>query len=86
MAEITIYTTMLCPYCYQAMALLKKKGADFEQIDVTMSPGKRAEMRTRAGGRNTVPQIFISGRHVGDCDDLHALEAAGELDALLATA
>ncbi len=85
MAEITIYTTMLCPFCSQAKALLEKKGAGFEEIDVTWSPGRRAEMSELAGGQNTVPQIFISGRHIGDCDELYALEADGELDALLAT-
>ncbi len=83
MAEIKIYTTMFCPYCTMAKRLLSEKGAAFEEIDVTMSPGTRAEMRQLAGGRNTVPQIFIGERHIGGCDDLHDLERAGELDPLL---
>ena len=83
---VTIYTTMLCGYCFHAKALLKHKGVEFEEIGVGMSPSKRAEMRTRAGGEVTVPQIFIGGRHVGGCDELYALDASGELDALLSAA
>jgi len=84
MAEVTIYTRMLCSYCYRAKALLKRKGMAFCEIDVSMNPKARAEMRARSGGRNTLPQIFIDGRHIGDCDQLYALEARGELDRLLA--
>lgn len=83
MPKITIYSTMLCPYCFMAKRLLSKKGVAFEEIDVGANPGLRDEMTERAGGRYTVPQIFIGGRHVGGCDDLHALDRSGELDSLL---
>lgn len=85
MAKITIYTTMFCPYCHMAKDLLNQKGAAFDEIDVNAQPGLRAQMRERAGGRNTVPQIWIGDRHVGGCDDLYALDRTGELDGLLAT-
>ena len=84
MQPITIYTTMFCPYCYSAKRLLAKKGAEFTEIDVTMKPDMREEMTRRAGGKRTVPQIFIGTHHVGGSDELHALDAKGELDALLA--
>lgn len=83
MANITIYTTLLCPFCHRAKALLRKKGAHFHEIDVGMDAAKRAEMTTMANGRHTVPQIFIDGVHVGGSDDLHALDADGRLDPLL---
>jgi glutaredoxin 3 len=67
-----------------AKRLLDQKGADFEEIDVTMNASERAKMTKLAGGRTSVPQIFINGAHVGGCDDLHALDAAGKLDPLLA--
>lgn len=84
MAKIEIYTTQTCPYCTAAKALLKRKGAAFTEIDVGGDPALRAAMSARAEGRRTVPQIFIGGRGIGGCDDLHALEAMGRLDALLA--
>ena len=83
MAEVEIYTTPFCPYCHRAKTLLQSKGAPFTEIDVMMSPGKRAEMRERAGGGNTVPQIFIDGRHVGGSDELVDLDLDGRLDGLL---
>lgn len=83
MAAIDIYIKPTCPYCLRAQALLKKKGVAFHVIDINKEPERRPEMIERAGGRSTVPQIFIDGRHVGGCDDLHALDAAGQLDALL---
>jgi glutaredoxin 3 len=83
-ARVEIYTTALCGYCQAAKRLLAAKGAAFDEIDVGARPELRAAMSERAGGRRTVPQIFIGGRHVGGCDDLYALEAAGRLDALLA--
>jgi glutaredoxin 3 len=83
MPAIDIYTAMFCGYCARAKALLQKKGAAFREIDVSDSPKLRQEMVERAGGRRTVPQIFIGGAHIGGCDDLYALEAKGELDALL---
>lgn len=84
MAEVTIYTTMLCPYCHRAKDLLGKKGVTFNEINVGMDADKRNEMIERAGGRTSVPQIFIGGAHVGGCDDLYALDRAGRLDPLLA--
>ena len=83
-AKIVMYATAWCPYCARARRLLQSKGAAFQEIDVEATPGTRAEMIQRAG-RRSVPQIFIGERHVGGSDDLHALEAAGELDTLLAT-
>jgi glutaredoxin 3 len=77
MAQITIYSTLMCPYCHAAKQLLKQKGVAFEEIDVTFNSDKRAEMREKAGGRNTVPQIFIGDIHVGGSDDLHDLDRAG---------
>lgn len=85
MATIEIYTTPICPYCSRAKALLEDKGATFVEIDVFMDVGQRDTMRSRAGGLNTVPQIFIDGRHVGGCDELMALERAGKLDPMLAS-
>lgn len=84
MAEVTIYTTMLCPYCHRAKDLLGRKGVRFNEINVGMDADKRNEMIRRAGGRTSVPQIFIDGTHVGGCDDLHALDRAGKLDPMLA--
>ena len=83
MPDVTIYTTGLCGFCYRAKALLEAKGVAFEEIDVTFNPKKRAEMRERAGGSTSVPQIWIGEHHVGGSDELYALEQAGELDALL---
>ena len=86
MAKVEIYTTMFCPYCHRAKQLLTKKGVQFHEIDVSSSPELRAEMRERADGRSTVPQIFINGRGVGGSDDLQVLEDEGKLDRLLSAA
>lgn len=83
MPPIVIYTKPFCPYCTRAMALLDSKGAKYEEIVAAMDAGKRKEMLERSGGRSTYPQIFIGDRHVGGCDDLHELDARGELAALL---
>ena len=83
MAPVTIYTTALCPYCHMAKQLLQRKKVAFTEIDVTGKPTLRDEMRRKAGGRNTVPQIWIGTKHVGGCDDLHDLDAKGGLDPLL---
>ena len=83
-ADVTIYTTMFCPYCSRAKKLLSGKGVDFEEIAVDMDLTKRAEMTTRANGGRTVPQIFINDRHIGGSDELSDLDRAGELDQLLA--
>jgi glutaredoxin 3 len=83
MPAVEIYTSPFCGYCHAAKRLLTRKGVSFTEIDVTVQPEKRAEMVTRSNGGRTVPQIFIDGRHVGGCDDLHALDHAGRLDPLL---
>lgn len=85
MSKITIYTTIFCPYCLMAKQLLKRKGVAFEEIDVTGRPDVRAEMAEKAGGRSTVPQIWIGEHHVGGCDDLYELDRKGELDKLLSS-
>jgi glutaredoxin 3 len=84
MAPVTIYTKNWCPYCMAAKDLLNRKGVPFTEIEISGNIDKRSEMIARAGGRSTVPQIFIGERHLGGCDDLYALEARGELDRLLA--
>lgn len=84
MPEIIVYTKDYCPYCHAAKDLLRKKGAAFTEVDIQKHPERRAEMIKKAGGRSTVPQIFIGGRHVGGCDDIHALDSAGKLDPMLA--
>ncbi|RDI61856.1 glutaredoxin 3 [Microvirga subterranea] len=83
MPDITIYTKSWCPYCAAAKKLLEEKGAAFTEIDIEAKPEKRAEMIQKAGGRSTVPQIFIGGRHVGGCDDLYAMDDRGQLEPLL---
>ena len=83
MARVEIYTTMLCPYCWRAKKLLEERGAAFQEVDVMCDGGLRNEMRQRAGGRTSVPQIFINGQHVGGCDELYALDRAGKLKPLL---
>jgi glutaredoxin 3 len=83
MPPVTIYTKSWCPYCHAAKDLLTQKGVAFEEIDVA-DRDLQAAMAKRANGRSTVPQIFIGDTHVGGCDDLHALDAAGKLDPLLA--
>jgi glutaredoxin 3 len=84
MASVVIYTRQFCGYCSAAKKLLETKGVAYQEHDATYAPEIRQEMIKRANGRSTFPQIFIDERHVGGCDDLHALERAGELDALLA--
>lgn len=84
MKAVEIYTTPTCPYCLAAKRLLTKKGVSFAEIDVSRDPSLRIAMTERAGGRRTVPQIFIGGTHVGGSDDLHALDYDGKLDPLLA--
>lgn len=84
MATVEIYTTPACPYCHSAKNLLGRKGAAYTEIDVSRDEAQRRLMIKRAGGRMTVPQIFINGDHVGGCDDLYALDHAGGLDPKLA--
>lgn len=83
MAKVEIYTKAFCPYCARAMRLLAEKGVEPVEYDLTMGGPKRAEMLERAGGRTSVPQVFIDGRHIGGSDDLAALDSEGKLDALL---
>lgn len=84
MNDITIYTKDYCPYCTKAKNLLKRKGQEqFNEIDITHDEALQQEMLSKSGGRKTVPQIFINGTHVGGCDDLYALDAAGKLEPLL---
>jgi glutaredoxin 3 len=82
MARVIIYTTNYCPYCFAAKAFLRSKEVEFQEIDVTDDPPRRAEME-RLSGRRTVPQIFIDGQSFGGYDDIRRLDAAGELDSLL---
>lgn len=83
MQTIEIYTSPLCGFCHAAKRLLNAKGASFTEIDLARQPERRAEMLGRAQGARTVPQIFIGDLHVGGCDDLYALDKAGNLDPLL---
>jgi len=83
MANVEIYTTMMCGFCARAKRLLSKKGVQFTEFDVGMDAPKRAEMLGRSNGGRTVPQIFIDGKHVGGCDELEMLEFDGELDQML---
>ncbi len=85
MALVEIYSTMFCPFCWRAKKLLKKRGVDYAEIDVMADSARRSEMVARANGRDTVPQIFIDGRHIGGSEELAALERNGELEALLGT-
>jgi glutaredoxin 3 len=86
MAKIEIYSSAFCGYCARAKRLLDQKGAAYDEYDVLADSSLRPAMEKRAGGRTSVPQIFIDGQHVGGCDDLYALDAAGKLDPLLKTA
>jgi glutaredoxin 3 len=83
MAKIVVYTTPVCPYCVRAKRLLANKQVSFEEIDVSRDPELRRRMVADSGGRMTVPQIFVDDRHIGDCDEIYALDKAGRLDALL---
>lgn len=84
MAKVEIYTKAYCPYCSRALALLRDKGVDYEEFDISMGGPRRAEMLSRANGRTTVPQVFVNDQHLGGCDDIVALDRAGKLDPLLA--
>lgn len=84
MPLVEIYTKMTCPYCWRAKQLLGAKGIAFTEIGVDWGGDDKKTMIQRAGGRTTVPQIFIGGRHIGGCDELLALERAGKLDELIA--
>jgi glutaredoxin 3 len=85
-ANVVLYTTPWCPFCNRAKTLLSNKGVSFKDINVDGNPSLRQEMMAKANGRHTVPQIFINGQGIGGSDDLHALDAAGKLDPMLAKA
>jgi glutaredoxin 3 len=86
MAEVDIYTSFFCGFCYRAKSLLDRKEAKYNEIDIMLHPSRRAEMIERAAGMTSVPQIFINGAHIGGSDELSALEQEGRLDDLLAAA
>lgn len=86
MPKVEVYSSQFCGYCARAKRLLSQKGVEWVEYDVIENPEKRAEMTQRAGGRMTVPQIFIDGKHVGGSDDLYALDRAGKLDPMLGRA
>jgi len=86
MPLVEIYTQPWCPYCARAKRLLERKGVAFREIDAPNGTPEREESIRRSGGRTTVPQVFIDGRHVGDCEELMALDARGALDRLLSAA
>lgn len=83
MANVTLYTRTYCPYSRRAKEILRTKGIEFHEIDIERDPSREAEMIERAAGRDTVPEIFIEGHHIGGCDELEMLEAEGQLDAML---
>lgn len=86
MATVEIYTSFFCGFCHRAKSLLDSKGVAYDEIDVSFKPAKRSEMMDRAGGKHTVPQIFIDGEHIGGSDELAALDRDGRLDAKLGIA
>ncbi len=83
MAKVEIYYWTTCPFCARALGLLEKKGVEYTGYDITGDEDARAKMIERTGGPKSVPQIFIDDKHIGGCDDIHALDAKGELDPLL---
>ena len=85
MAKVEVYTTTYCPFCTRAKSLLKSKGVNFEEIDVTEDAELRQKMVEMSGGRRSVPEIFIDGKIVGGYDELKALDDAGTLDSMLST-
>jgi glutaredoxin 3 len=84
MPKITIYTTPFCGYCHAAKSLLTRKGAAYDEIDVSAGAAERQAMTAIANGRRTVPQIFIGAKHIGGYEELSALDRQGALDPLLA--
>jgi glutaredoxin 3 len=82
-AKVEIYTWSTCPFCLRALALLRKKGVEFQEYCIDGDQAARDAMAARANGRRSMPQIFINDQPIGGCDDIHALEQTGELDALL---
>ena len=83
MKKVVIYTTGLCPFCLLAKRLFAEKDVSYQEVDILMDPGARADMVEKSGGRTSVPQIFVDDFHVGGSDDLYALEQEGRLDGIL---
>ena len=83
MKKVKIYTTPYCPFCIRAKQLLKNKKINFDEIDLSENPDKFEEMLSKSRGARTVPQIFVNGEHIGDCDHIHDLDQKGELDKIL---
>lgn len=83
MPEVILYTRKFCGYCSAAKSLLESKGVKYKEFDGTFDQKVRAEMIQKSNGGRTFPQIFIGGKHVGGCDELHALDRAGKLDPML---
>lgn len=83
MAQVEVFSTLQCPYCTRAKQLLDKKNISYDEVRIDIHQDRIEEMVTRSGGLRTVPQIFINGQSIGGCDDLYALERAGQLDELL---
>lgn len=84
--KVELFTSPICPYCVRAKSLLERKGIKYQEIDVSKDTQLREDVMKRAGGRTSVPQIFINDYHVGGADDLYALDSSGKLDELLKTA
>ncbi len=82
-AKVEMYIKDGCPFCLRAKALLERKGASIQEYPAARDEALFARMQERSGGGRTFPQIFINDQHIGGCDDLHALDARGELDTLL---
>ena len=83
MVNVDIYTTPYCPFCIRAKKLLTNKKVEFNEIDLSENPDKFEEMLSKSDGARTVPQIFVNGEHIGDCDHIHDLDQKGELDKIL---
>jgi glutaredoxin 3 len=83
LANVEIFTSPYCAFCYRAKSLLRDKRVDFTELDIIFEPNRRSEMVSRSNGQSTVPQIFINSIHIGGCDELYALEYSGKLDSIL---
>jgi glutaredoxin 3 len=81
--NVEIYTWSRCPFCIRAKALLDRKGVEYTEYCLDGDEPGRVKMSERANGRMSVPQIFIDDKHIGGCDDIHALDAKDGLDPLL---
>ena len=83
MVNVDIYTTPYCPFCTRAKKLLANKKVEFNEIDLSENPDKFEKMLSKSNGARTVPQIFVNGEHIGDCDHIHDIDQKGELDKIL---